>query len=129
MEEHLKRPNWSGKVIMIVEDSDVVVIYYDIALKSTGATFITTMDGDEAVEICRTRNIDLILMDLYLPSTNGFETTRHIREFNQDVPIIAHTSYNEDREMKKSLAAGCTEFIPKPLRLNEFYSLLGKYLG
>ncbi|MCD4769260.1 MAG: response regulator [Bacteroidales bacterium] len=125
----MKKPDWHGKVIMIVEDSDVVVIYYEIALKSTGATIITTMDGDEAVEICRTRDVDLILMDLYLPSTNGFETTRLIREFDKDIPIIAHTSYNEDKEEEKSFAAGCTEFIPKPLHLNEFYSLLGKYLG
>ena len=125
----MKKPDWHGKVILIVEDSDVVVIYYDIALKSTGATIITTMDGNEAVEICRTRDIDLILMDLYLPVANGFETTRLIREFNKDIPIIAHTSYNEDKEMKKSFAAGCTEFILKPLRLNEFYTLLGKYLG
>lgn len=125
----MKKPDWNEKVILIVEDSDVVVIYYDIALKSTGATIITTMDGNEAVEICRTKDIDLILMDLYLPSIDGFETTRLIREFNQDIPIIAHTSYNEEGEMKKSFAAGCTEFIPKPLRLNELYSLLSKYLG
>ncbi|HUS86796.1 MAG TPA: response regulator [Bacteroidales bacterium] len=124
----MKRLKWTGKAILIVEDSDVVVIYYGIALKTTGATIITTMDGDEAVEICRERDIDIILMDLYLPSSNGFDTTRRIREFNQDVPIIAHTSYNDDEEMVKSLAAGCTEFIPKPLRLKEFYSVLSKYL-
>lgn len=124
----MKKSDWKGKVILIVEDSDVVVTYYDIALKATGATIITTMDGDEAIRICRKRNIDLILMDLYLPSSNGFDITRLIRAFDKDVPIIAHTSYNDDREMVKSLEAGCTEFIPKPLRLKELYSLVARYL-
>ena len=125
----MKRPDWNDKVILIVEDSDVVVAYYEIALKSTGATIITTMDGNKAVEICRSQKVDLILMDLYLPVTDGFETTRLIREFNTSMPIIAHTSYNEDIEKNKSFSAGCTEFIPKPLRLMELYSLLSKYLG
>lgn len=128
MNKQNNKPNWKGKVIMIVEDAEVVVIYYDIALKASGATIITTMIGDEAVKICKERKVDLILMDLYLPSSDGFETTKRIREFNKTIPIIAHTSYNEVAEMKKSFEAGCTEFIPKPLRLEELYSLISNYL-
>ena len=69
-------------------------------------------------------------MDIQLPDMDGLETTKRIREAETDkkIPIIALTSYAMARDKEKSLAAGCTGYIEKPIDPDTFISEIEKYL-
>jgi CheY-like chemotaxis protein len=84
--------------------------------------------GKEAVEICRNnRDLDLVLMDIQMPDMNGYEATRLIRQFNKDVIIIAQTAFGLTGDKEKSIAAGCNDYISKPIDKDFLIGLIKKY--
>jgi CheY-like chemotaxis protein len=86
--------------------------------------------GPEAVEACRNNpDLDLILMDVKLPDIDGYQATRLIRQFNKNVVIIAQTAFGLMGEKDKATAAGCNDYISKPINRTIFLSLLKKHFG
>ena len=128
MAEELKY-DWNGKIILIVEDNDNNFDLLKTFLKSTGATVLWARDGDESVEMVRENgHIDLVLMDIQLPTVSGFDATREIRTLKTDIPIIAQTAFAMVGDREKSLDAGCDDYIAKPIRRRAFLDKLAKYL-
>ena len=83
----------------------------------------------EAVEMCRNNpDLDLILMDIQMPGLNGYEATRQIRQFNKKVVIIAQTAFGLSGDREKSIAAGCNDYIAKPISKAGLIALIQKYL-
>lgn len=122
--------DWTGKTILIVEDNENNYDLLKTYLKHSGAEVLWVQDGDEAVEMCRDhQNIDLVLMDIQLPSVSGFDATRQIRDLDKDIPIIAQTAFAMVGDREKSLNAGCDDYIAKPIRRQTLLSKLAKYLG
>ena len=66
-------------------------------------------------------------MDIQMPGMNGYEATRKIREFNKDVIIIAQTAFALTRDREKAIESGCNDYISKPIRHNELFTLIQKY--
>lgn len=87
--------------------------------------------GLEGIKKAQSLHPNLILMDLQLPSMSGYEATTRIRSFDElkPVPIVAVTGSNSSEEREKTLAAGCTGFIPKPIDLFELSSQIEEYLS
>ncbi|MCF8364353.1 MAG: response regulator [Bacteroidales bacterium] len=122
--------NWSEKTFLIVEDNKNNYELLETFLKRTKAKIIWVLDGVEAVETCRNNTeIDMVLMDIQLKTMNGFDATRKIREFNQDIPVIAQTAYAMVGDREKSIQAGCNDYISKPIRKQIFLSTIEKYIG
>lgn len=69
----------------------------------------------------------MILIDIQMPITDGYEATRQIRQFNDGITIIAQTAYTFNREGEQALAAGCNDFISKPVKIDKLNLLLQKY--
>ncbi len=121
-------PELSQKTILIVEDHPHSKLILQEILKPTGAKLLLAQDGEQAVQICKTNNeIDIVLMDIQLPKMDGLEAAKIIKQHNPKIIIIAQTAnaLYEDRE--KSLAAGCDDYIAKPIDYKELLSLLNKY--
>ncbi len=114
--------------VLVVEDDPVNYRLIHDLIRRTGAKVEHAITGDIAVEMVKKSDIDLVLMDIQLPGLNGYETTRKIKAIRKDLPVIAQTANAFDDDRKKSLEAGCSDFISKPIRLDDFYSLLNKYL-
>lgn len=128
MAEELKY-DWNGKTILIVEDNDNNFDLLKTFLKNTGATVLWARDGDESVDmVSENGHIDLVLMDIQLPTVSGFDATRKIRETKNELPIIAQTAFAMLGDREKSLAAGCDDYISKPIRRKAFLDKLAKYL-
>nr|MDA3821229.1 response regulator [Bacteroidales bacterium] len=72
--------------------------------------------------------IGIILMDIKLPGIDGFEATRQIREFNDKVPIIGQTAYALVGDRSKVLAAGCDDYLSKPIDKNELFQIINKHI-
>jgi CheY-like chemotaxis protein len=96
-----------------------------------GFVVIEAADGGEALDKAARFNPDLILMDLVMPALDGFEATRRLRQTPalQDVVVIALSASAFDHTRQECLAAGCNDFIPKPVRADYLLDCLQVHLG
>jgi two-component system cell cycle response regulator DivK len=105
-----------GATILIVEDNDDNVRIYSAILEHFGFAVVACRDGAEALSVARELQPSLILMDVALPSLDGWEATRRLKRdpTTAAIPIIALTAlaYVEDEEMARTV--GCDGYIRKP---------------
>jgi CheY-like chemotaxis protein len=121
--------DWKGKSILIVEDDQANYSYLDALLKPTRARVIHASRGEDAIELCRQQSfIHIVLMDIRLPGMTGLETTQRLLKIRENLPVIAQTAYAEESDRDAAFAAGCCDFIAKPIRANEMLELIRKYL-
>lgn len=100
--------------VLIAEDNDSNYLLIKTLLKGFNLTH--AFNGREALELARSRKFDLILMDMRMPEMDGLESTRLIREFDKQIPIIAVTANAFDEDRRQAFEAGVNEFLTKPLR-------------
>ena len=118
------------KKILIAEDDSSNYMFLESLLRSTEAELIWARNGQQAVDIHAGRDdIDLILMDIRMPEMNGLQATEKIRSTDNDIPIIALTAFAFADDREKSVEAGCTEHLAKPVKIEELKRILQKYLG
>lgn len=116
--------------IVIAEDDEVSRKYLSLLVINFCREILEVETGYSTVEICKSNpDIDLILMDIQMPGMNGYEATQKIREFNKDVIIIAQTAFALGGDREKSIAAGCNDYISKPINKTKLQTLLQKYFG
>lgn len=114
------------KTILIAED--VGSNYFLLkSLLSKGYALLWAKDGIEVVDMFKEYHPDLILMDIKMPRMNGLEATRIIRSCSPDIPIIALTAYAFEADKEEAYAAGCTDFIIKPVAKTVLMRVLAKY--
>ncbi len=114
------------KLILIAEDDDMNYFIIEKFIKRDDIKIFRALNGKEAVDICKTKSIDLVLMDIKMPVMDGFEATGLIKKFKPDLTIIAQTAYMSDRGY--AISCGCTDFIAKPFRKEQLVSLINSYL-
>jgi two-component system, sensor histidine kinase and response regulator len=107
--------------ILLADDSFDNRILIQSYLKHSGYELDNAETGKAAVEMCKTRKYDLVLMDVQMPVMDGHTATRAIREWEQQsnlspIPVIALTAHAFPEEKQKSLAAGCSTHLTKPVR-------------
>ncbi len=118
------------KRILVIEDNEANLYLIRFMLEKSGYEVIEAREGAVGVELAGKEKPDLILMDVQLPDIDGLEATKRIRasEADGEVPIIALTSYAMVGDREKSLAAGCTGYIEKPINPETFITEIEKYL-
>ncbi len=106
--------------ILIVEDD--IDLNYTIAkyLKLKEIDTRSVFDGEEAISLVYENSFDVIILDIKLPSCNGFEVAKTIREFSE-VPIVFLTSLDSQKDIEKGFLNGGDDYIIKPFSLNELY--------
>lgn len=105
------------KRILVIEDNEQNLYLIRFILEKNGYTVIAARTGMDGVDMAAAHAPDAILMDIQLPDIDGLEATKRIRASatGRDVPIIAITSHAMAGDRDKSLAAGCTGYIEKPI--------------
>lgn len=127
--ETQKKNQLKNKTILVVEDVESSYEFLKVVLEKSGIDTIWAKDGEKAIQYCKENpDIDLVLMDINMPNMNGYEATKEIRKFCPDLPIIAQTAYAIAGDREKSIEAGSDDYISKPIKKDELYSLLYKYL-
>jgi PAS domain S-box-containing protein len=120
-----------NQTILVAEDEEVNFMFLEILLSEFDdkLTIIHAKDGKDAVDICKINDqIDLILMDIKMPVMNGIDATKKIRQFRQHLPIIAQTAYSTIQEKEEAIAAGCNDFISKPIKKENLLAITSNYL-
>lgn len=125
----IQERDWTGKVILVVDDTPTNYQLIKTALRNTGVITILAKNGLEAVAECKKdQQIDLVLMDIRMPIMDGYEATRKIRRIKPDLPIIAQTSYAMQGDHEQSIEAGCNDYISKPICLEDLKAMIAYYL-
>lgn len=105
-----------GRKILIVEDDLSSRLYLNKILEKTGVELLNAVDGQEALDIALNNpDIDIILMDIQLPVMDGYISTKKIREFRENIIIIAQTAYGLIGDKEKILNSGFNDYIIKPI--------------
>ncbi len=114
--------------ILIADDDEMSEMLISIDVKQFSSEILSVKTGKDAVLACFDNpDIDLVLMDILMPEMNGYEATRQIRKFNKDIVIIAQTAYALEGEKGKALAAGCNDYIAKPIKTAELKQMIINY--
>ena len=118
------------KVVLVAEDEKYNYMLLNKMLKDLNFIVLWAHNGVEALGICKSQqNIDLVFMDLKMPVMDGFEATIAIRELFPDMPIIAQTAYTNEKQRLKIFECGCNDIITKPIDVNDFNTIINKYLA
>ena len=114
--------------ILIAEDDQTSLSYLKEALSEYNISIIAVRNGEEAVNAVRENpDISLILMDIKMPVLDGLTATRMIRKINRNVPVIAQTAHALADDARKAIAAGCNDYISKPIELSKLTEIISKY--
>ena len=106
------------KRVLVVDDEKLIVKGVRFSLEQDNMKVDCAYDGEEAVELARNNQYDIILLDVMLPKLTGYEVCQQIREFS-DVPIIMLTAKGEDMDKILGLEYGADDYITKPFNILE----------
>jgi signal transduction histidine kinase/CheY-like chemotaxis protein len=116
--------------VLVAEDDEVARIYLSELLESKCKRVLFATNGKEAVELYKTNpGIDMVLMDIKMPVLDGYSAAIKIKELDKTAFIVAQTAYALASEREKALAAGCTDYLAKPLMQKDLFSVISKYLA
>jgi CheY-like chemotaxis protein len=126
----------AGKKILVVDDTEDIRCIVSVALTGQGCEVLEAPNGAEAVKVAREKKPDVILMDCAMPVLDGWQACKMIRSHaaTARIPVVMCTARDGMEDVEKCLAAGATDYIPKPLDLDRLVrcverALAGFHLG
>ena len=110
--------------ILLVEDNEMNRDMLSRRLQRRGYEIAMATDGQAGIDMARTLEYDLVLMDMSLPEVDGWEATRRLREdpATKSLPIIALTAHAMSGDRDRALEAGCDDYDTKPIELDRLLS-------
>lgn len=107
-----------ARKVLVVDDEKLIVKGIRFSLEQDGFEVYSAYDGEEALEMIRANDYDIVLLDLMLPKMNGLQVCQQVREFS-NVPIIMLTAKGEDMDKIMGLEYGADDYITKPFNILE----------
>ena len=120
----------AGRTILVVDDFEDIRSMMHLWLERHGYRVVEASSGEEAVKVARHERPDLILMDVSMPGGDGLNAAVRIRkqEGLHDVPIVVVSANGTDYYRDAAFAAGCNEYLVKPVDPGEFEDVLSRIL-
>ncbi len=125
--EYLEQYKFAGRVL-VAEDTKTSQELLKMLLKRLGLEVTIAEDGREAVDKALSHPFDLILMDIQMPHLNGYEATKILRSNGLKTAIVAVTAYAMKGDDEKCIAAGCSDYVAKPIDSKILLQVIRKYL-
>lgn len=119
------------KKILLVDDSNTVLMMERMILGRCGYELITASDGEEALARAQADGPDLILMDVVMPRMGGLEAVQrlHADESTAAIPVIMVTTRSEMQNVETAFENGCSEYVTKPINGLELVTKIRSFLG
>ena len=116
--------------ILYVEDNPDNVYMLTRRLKKKGFELIIAGDGQEGIDKAIEESPDLILMDLSLPTMDGWTATAEIKKIEEvkDIPIIALSAHAMPEHRDRAIKAGCSDYDTKPIDIKRLLSKMAQYI-
>lgn len=126
----IEAADWQESLkILLAEDNTLNQKVAQNLFRKIGFTIDLASNGNEAVEMAKQKNYDIIFMDIYMPHKDGIEAATELKNLNYAGAIIALTASNDIGERRRSLDAGMDDHISKPARVEEIQQMLTKWCG
>jgi len=121
----------AGEKILIVDDNPTNLKLVAYLMKAKGYEVSTAIDADAAIADIRDKRPALILMDLQLPGVDGLELTRRLKSDpeTRDIIIVAVTAYAMKGDQDKAVAAGCDDYVTKPIDTRSLPDTIARHLN
>jgi CheY-like chemotaxis protein len=120
-----------NKTILVVDDDIRNIFVIASALETYEANILEAMNGQQAIDMLREEDIDLVLMDSVMPEMNGLDAMRAIRQ-DEDLkhfPIVAITGKAQEEDKQECLEAGANDYIVKPVDYDQLVYTVCKWIG
>lgn len=117
--------------ILIIEDNPQNLYLETFILEKNGHEVIQAQNGETGIALAKKVRPSLILLDIQLPGMDGYAVARELRKNPAiiHIPIIAVTSYAMAGDRDRILAAGCTDYIEKPINPDTFHAEIARHLN
>lgn len=122
----------AGKKVLLVDDDMRNVFALSVALEEYGMNVLTANDGKEALDVLnKNKDTAIVLMDIMMPEMDGYEAMKHIRDDMKlaKLPVIALTAKAMQGDREKSIQAGASDYITKPVDMGRLLSLMRVWLS
>ncbi|MCQ9206218.1 MAG: response regulator [Omnitrophica bacterium] len=116
------------KKILIVDDERVIRDLLERLLKGSGHEAISAEDGETALNLIKTENFDLILLDLKLPGIDGVKILKEIKKLNKKLTVILISAYLTDDIIKQTSELGVVDYVKKPFDIYRVKNQIKKVL-
>ncbi len=126
----MEETNGERPTVLVVEDFEDNRFMMRRLLEMSGYRVVEAVNGRQAVEKAQSERPDIILMDLSLPMLDGLSATRQIRTYDGlgKVPIVAVSAHDSADFHAEALAAGCNEYVTKPIDFDQLVQLLSRLM-
>ena len=105
--------------ILVVEDNVGIREMFCHALISNGYNAFSASDGEKALDVLDEQVIDLIIADIMMPNMDGYELTKTLRRYKNDVPILIVTAKDDYDSLQKGFSIGADDYMIKPINVKE----------
>ncbi|MFZ9847271.1 MAG: response regulator, partial [Flavobacteriales bacterium] len=121
-----------GKTILLAEDNRMNQKFIINIFEKTPAKLFVASDGEEAIQMMKEKDFDILLLDIQMPNKDGFEVIKELRNTfsspKKNIPVIAMTAHAFKEERDACIAAGMNEHIAKPIHKDDLFALIYEYL-
>lgn len=119
------------KTVLIVEDNDLNMKLFNDLLEAHGYATLKTRLGLEGLELARSHNPDLILMDIQLPEVSGMDVIKLLKEDDElkSIPVIAITAFAMKGDEERIRGSGCEGYLSKPISVVKFVETIRNFIG
>ena len=118
----------SGTEILIVEDGPINRKLFEVILNEAGCKVTLAENGKVGYELGRQGSFDVVLIDMQMPVMDGYTSARKLRDAGVTTPIIGVTAHAMVGDRQKCLAAGCSDYLAKPIDANKLLNAIGHQL-
>ncbi|OQX95635.1 DNA-binding response regulator [candidate division KSB1 bacterium 4572_119] len=115
----MAKNSYAGSKILLVEDEETLAVGLEYNLTEEGYHVVWAQDGRKALQLFKTAEFDLIILDIMLPYFDGFEVARQIRKNSPEIPILMLTARSHINDKVQGLAMGADDYMTKPFHLQE----------
>ena len=115
--------------ILIVDHNETLVTTISMILNRKGYQVETAFNGQEAIDLTKTRPFNLIFLDLKMPGMNGLDVMKHIRKIRPKANILIMTAYGSQEYNTEAIDAGAIHVLHKPFNMVEVLSLIDEIIS
>ena len=124
----MKSTQISRTTVLVVEDDPALLATLEFNLETAGYQALTASDGATALDIRRSHDVDLIILDLSLPVMGGMQVCKALRDAGDIVPIIMLTAWHEEQQRVDGLQSGADDYVTKPFSVRELMARIESQL-
>ncbi len=117
--------------LLFVDDNPESVAVLINKLEKLDFSISVAEDGQEAIELAQSLHPDIIMMDVFMPGMDGYETCRQLKlnENTSDIPVIFITAHSDQASMMRGFEVGGVDYVTKPLQYEELLARINKHLA